>query len=103
MQAAANQVEALPVKIFEYMACGKGSIVSSFPLWRRLFAGAALFADPTEPASIARLMKQLLTEPVLLRKLAERGRLLAETRYSWEPEAGRLADGYAGLWSVTQR
>jgi glycosyltransferase involved in cell wall biosynthesis len=102
MQAAPNQIEALPVKVFEYMACGKGSIVSSFPLWRRLFVGAALFVDPTKPASTARLMEQLLAEPVLLRRLAERGRLLAETRYSWESEAGRLADGYAGLWTVTR-
>jgi glycosyltransferase involved in cell wall biosynthesis len=47
-------------------------------------------------------MEQLLAEPVLLRRLAERGRLLAETRYSWESEAGRLADGYAGLWTVTR-
>jgi glycosyltransferase involved in cell wall biosynthesis len=100
--AAPNHVEALPVKVFEYMACGKGSIVSSFPLWRRLFVGAALFVDPTEPASIARLMQQLLTEPTLLRRLSERGRVLAETRYSWESEAQRLAHGYAALWCVTQ-
>jgi glycosyltransferase involved in cell wall biosynthesis len=102
LQAAPNQVEALPVKVFEYMACGRGSIVSSFPLWRRLFVGAALFVDPTEPSSIARLMEQLLVEPALLRRLSERGRVLAETRYSWESEAQRLESGYAGLWSVTQ-
>lgn len=101
-QASPNQVEALPVKVFEYMACGKGSIVSSFPLWRRLFAGGVLFVDPTRPATIARLMEQLLGEPALLRRLSEHGRWLAETRYSWESEAQRLADGYAGLWSVTQ-
>jgi glycosyltransferase involved in cell wall biosynthesis len=102
-RAAPNQVEALPVKVFEYMACGRGSIVSPFPLWRRLFAGAALFTDPTEPASVARLMEQLLAKPALLRRLSERGRLLAELRYSWESEAQQLADGYAGLWSVPRR
>lgn len=102
MQAAPNQVEALPVKVFEYMACAKGSIVSSFPLWRRLFVGAALFVDPTKPASIGRLMEQLLAEPALLRRLSKHGRLLAETRYSWESEAERLADGYAGLWTAAR-
>ena len=99
-QPAPNQVEALPVKVFEYMACGRASIISWFPLWRRLFAGAALFVDPAEPASIARLMELLLAEPALLSRLAERGRLLAETRFSWESEARQLADGYAGLWTV---
>jgi glycosyltransferase involved in cell wall biosynthesis len=99
-QTAPNQVEALPVKVFEYMACAKGSIVSSFPLWRHLFAGAALFVDPTKPTSIAQLMKQLLVEPALLRRLSERGRVLVEKNYSWESEAQRLADGYAGLWTA---
>jgi glycosyltransferase involved in cell wall biosynthesis len=98
MQAAPNQIEALPVKVLEYMACGRGSIVSSFPLWRRLFASAALFVDPTKPASIARLMEQLLTRPALLSRLSRSGRLLAETRYSWESESQRLADGYRRLW-----
>lgn len=101
MQAAPNQVEALPVKVFEYMACARASIVSSFPLWRRLFVGAVLFVDPTKPASIARLMEQLLVEPALLRRLSKNGRLLAEKRYSWEFEAQQLGSGYAGLWAVT--
>ena len=101
--AAPNQVEALPVKVFEYMACGRGSIVSSFPLWRRLFAGAALFADPTKPASTAGLMEQLLAKPALLHRLSERGRLMAEMYYSWESEAQQLADGYAGLWRASQQ
>lgn len=103
LHAAPNQVEALPVKVFEYMACGRGSIVSSFPLWRRLFVGAALFVDPMKPASVARLMEQLLAEPALLRRLSERGRLLAEESYSWESEAQQLGSGYAGLWSATRR
>lgn len=98
LQATPNQVEALPVKVFEYMACGKASIVSSFPLWRRLFAGAALFVDPADPGSIVRLMETLVAHPALLRRLSERSRLLAETRYSWESEAERLVHAYAGLW-----
>lgn len=98
-RTAPNQVESLPVKVFEYMACGRGSLVSAFPLWCRLFTGAALFVDPTKPASLARLMEQLLATPVLRQRLSENGRLLAEERYSWESEARQLADAYAGLWS----
>lgn len=97
-RTAPNQVESLPVKVFEYMACGRGSLVSAFPLWRRLFIGAALFVDPTKPASLARLMEQLLAKPALRQRLSENGRLLAEARYSWESEAVQLADAYAGLW-----
>lgn len=100
LQSAPNQIEALPVKVFEYMACSKGSIVSSFPLWRRLFAGAAVFVEPTDVASIARLLEHLRSEPLLLHRLAECGRVLAETRYSWESEARELASGYAGMWTA---
>jgi len=97
LQAAPNHMESLPVKVFEYMACGRGSIISSFPLWRSLFVGAAVFVDPTSPTSIAQLMEQLLAKPALLRRLSERGRSLAEQSYSWESESQRLADGYADL------
>jgi hypothetical protein len=100
LQSAPNQIEALPVKVFEYMACSRGSIVSSFPLWRRLFAGAAMFVEPTDVASIARLLELLRAQPVLMHRLAERGRALAETRYSWESEARELASGYAGMWTA---
>jgi glycosyltransferase involved in cell wall biosynthesis len=100
LQAAPNQIEALPVKVFEYMACSRGSIVSSFPLWRRLFAGAAMFVEPTDVASLARMLELLRAEPVLLHRLAEQGRVLAETRYSWESEARELVSGYAGMWTA---
>lgn len=100
LQAAPNQIEALPVKVFEYMACSRASIVSSFPLWRRLFAGAAVFVEPTDVVHLARLLELLRAEPVLLRRLAERGRMLAETRFSWESEAQELARGYAGMWTA---
>ena len=98
MQDAPNQTEALPVKVFEYMACSKPSVVSCFPLWRRLFAGAALFADPVKPASTAQRLEQLAAHPRLADRLALRGRSMVEQDYSWEHEAEKLVSGYASLW-----
>lgn len=99
MQDAPNQIEALPVKVFEYMACSKASVVSSFPLWRRLFVGAALFADPAKPASTVEQLEQLISSPELVHRLSEHGRLMVEKDYSWEHEAEQLAEGYDSLWA----
>ncbi len=98
LSPAPNHVQALPVKVFEYMACSRPSIVSSFSLWRSLFAGSALFAAPDDPEGLARAVRVLLRTPELLRILGDHARRDAEVRYSWESEESRLVSGYAGLW-----
>ena len=41
-----NHVNALPNKVFEYMACALPIVMSDFSAWKRMFNGCALFIDP---------------------------------------------------------
>ncbi|BDU75445.1 glycosyltransferase family 4 protein [Mesoterricola sediminis] len=87
----ANYQEALPTKLFEYMALGIPVLASDFPLWRRLVAGsgAGRVAAP-EPAAVAGALLAMASDPAGLAAHARRGREAYLARYRWEAEARHL-------------
>jgi glycosyltransferase involved in cell wall biosynthesis len=94
-----NHINSKPIKIFEYMAAGLPVICSDFPLWREVVAGGecGLVVDPTVPEQIGRGVEALRLDPVRRTEMAERGRMLAHSRYNWESEGSRLIEIYDDL------
>ena len=90
-------VDALPVKLFEYMAAGIPFVASDFPLWRELADGCGVFVDPRDPQAIAAAMGRLLDDADEAQRLGARGRELVEEHYNWEQEAGQLLALYERL------
>jgi glycosyltransferase involved in cell wall biosynthesis len=86
-----DHLEALPTKIFEYMAMGIPILASDFPLWRDLIeaSGAGRVADPAAPAFGATL-EAMLADPAGLARHAERGREAYRGGYRWETERENL-------------
>ena len=87
-----NYLDALPVKMFEYMAAGLPVIASNFPLWRDIVekAQCGLTVDPLQPAAIADAMAWILEHPVEAEAMGRRGREAVQKRYNWNPEAEKL-------------
>lgn len=95
--------EALPVKLFEYMAAGLPVVVSDFPNWRRIVegAGCGVLVDPVDPAAVAEGIRQLLTRPNEAAAMGERGRVHALKHYSWGAEAEQLLALYKDpTWTI---
>jgi glycosyltransferase involved in cell wall biosynthesis len=71
-----------PNKITDYMAQGKAMLVSDLPLHRRLFEDrvSALFAQPEDPASIARAIDWAITNRLLLTEIGRRAASLLRTQ-----------------------
>jgi glycosyltransferase involved in cell wall biosynthesis len=92
-------LEALPVKMFEYMAAGLPIIASDFPLLRSIVdeTGCGLLVDPMDPPAIAAAIRRLLENPVEAREMGRRGKCAVEERYNWESEARRLVELYRTL------
>ncbi|MFM7231902.1 MAG: glycosyltransferase [bacterium] len=88
---APDHLEALPTKLFEYMAMGVPVLASDFPLWRTLVerSGAGRVAAP-EPAAFAGVLAAMLADPAALAAQAASGRTAQRERYRWEAEREQL-------------
>lgn len=95
----ASYRDALPVKMFEYMAAGIPVIASDFPRWRAIVEASdcGLCVDPRNPAAIAAAIDCLAHDPALARRLGANGRRAVEQTYNWRNEAQKLVKFYADL------
>ena len=94
-----NFCNAMPIKLFEYMAAGIPVIASDFPLWRQIIgeAGCGLLVDPRDPQAIARAMEYLLSHDAEAEAMGRRGRQAARELYNWNSEERVLLKFYSEL------
>jgi len=99
LQPIERYVAALPVKLFEYMACALPVIISDFPANRAVVAGAdcGLLVDPSSADAVAAAIARLLTGPTEARRLGQNGRRAFETQYNWQALEQKLLALYAEL------
>ena len=94
-----NEIDAQPIKMFEYMSAGLPIIASDFPLLRRIIegAGCGLMADPLSPKAIEEAMRWILAHPTEAEAMGRRGRQAVEQTYNWDAEAAKLIGLYNKL------
>lgn len=94
-----NYLESLPIKMFEYMACGLPVIVSNFPYWMQLLEKeeCAVFVDPKNEKQIADAIDFILNNEEIARKMGERGKNAVIKSFNWEVEEKKLIKFYALL------
>lgn len=85
-------LKSLPIKYFEYLACGVPVILSSSSYWENIFGDSALFAS--SPRSIADNIMKLIAERGLREYLVNNGMKHINNEYNWRIESGRFLDVY---------
>jgi glycosyltransferase involved in cell wall biosynthesis len=97
-----NYLDALPVKMFEYMAAGIPVIASDFPVWREIIDAndCGLCVDPRNCREIAAAIDYLVNNPQIAHRLGENGRRAVLATYNWRQQAGKLIDFYEGITHV---
>ena len=92
--------ETSPVKIFDYLGCGKPVIASAIPSVSATFgqeAGVAL-VPPDDPEALAQAVLALLHDPERRARMATMGRQFVEQRFSWIYLTNRLRE-----WLATEQ
>lgn len=95
----ANYLDALPVKMFEYMAAGVPVIASNFSLWRDIIEGndCGLCVDPLDSRAIAEAIDFLVNNPGRAEQMGRNGQRAVCERYNWGVEERKLLDLYSSL------
>jgi glycosyltransferase involved in cell wall biosynthesis len=96
-----NEVDALPIKLFEYMGAGLPVIVSDFRPLRRIVDAeeCGLVVDQSNPEAIAEAMRWILSHPAEAETMGQNGRRAVLKEYNWEKESKKLLSLYERLLS----
>ncbi len=85
---------ASPLKLFEYMACGRAIVAPDQPNIREILSQGetAILFDPDDPVALWRAISGLVDDPQLRERLGQAARRALEVRdYSWQANAARVA------------
>jgi len=95
-----DRVETSPVKIFDYLACGKPVIASAIPSVSTTFVqgGGVAFVAPDDPSALAQAVLVLLRDPDRQVQMSVIGRRDVEQRFNWIYITDRLRE-----WLVTEK
>ena len=85
--------EGFGMPVLEAMASGVAVVTSDTTALAEIAAGAALVADPNDPAAIAHAIEQVLFDGALRRRLANAGLAVAAT-HRWDSSAKALVAAY---------
>lgn len=99
LHPTANYIDALPVKMFEYMAAGLPVIASNFPLWKSIIEtnNCGICVNPLKPSEIKKAIDYLLKNPKIASEMGGNGKNMVTKQYNWDAEKEKLITLYNNL------
>jgi len=81
-----------PIKLFEYLACGKPVVVTKIPAHLNVLKGKefAFWARSSEPIDIAEAIRKAYKSKSMFNIMGKRARAFVCNKYSWEVQAKKL-------------
>lgn len=87
-----------PMKLYEYLACGRPVVASGVPGYGDLVeaAGAGVSVDAAKPVALASAINKLLMDVGTRERMGRSARQAAEAGHSWAVSAAKIAAGMTG-------
>lgn len=97
-----NYLDALPVKMFEYMASGLPVISSNIPLWENIIDSnqCGICVNPMSPQEIATAINFLVENPEKAKEMGKNGKEAILKKYNWNIEERKLIAFYENITQV---
>lgn len=94
-----SYVEALPIKLFEYMSFGLPVVCSNFPIWKEIIDKytVGVSVDPLNPEQIRQTLLNLLSEKSQMKEMGVNGINAIKKELNWSIEFIKLKDLYSNL------
>ena len=91
-----NYIDALPVKMFEYMLAGIPVIASNFKILEDIVEKeeCGLCVDPLDPKAIGKAITYLSENDSIAKEMGEKGKKAVEEQYNWRKEEKKLLEIY---------
>lgn len=91
-----NHVNALAIKLFEYMASGIPIICSDFPLWKEIVEknGCGICVDPENEEEIRQKIVYLLDNQHVAKQMGDCGKKVVHEKFNWDKEKESLLKVY---------
>ncbi|MEA3383325.1 MAG: glycosyltransferase family 4 protein [Campylobacterota bacterium] len=94
-----NYIDALPVKMFEYMAAGIPVISSDIKLWKDIVtdANCGICVNPLNTKEIAEAIEYIMIHPKEAESMGQNGKKAVIEKYNWRIEEQKLFEVYTKL------
>lgn len=94
-----NQIESLPIKLFEYMAASLPVVASNFPLWKEIVEKnkCGICVDSSNFEEISKAIEYILENPDEAEEMGKNGREKVNYIYNWKVEEKKLIELYGKL------
>ncbi|MDR5616631.1 glycosyltransferase family 4 protein [Arsenophonus sp.] len=94
-----NYLDALPIKMFEYMGAGIPVIASNFPLWKTIIErnSCGICVDPLDPKEIAESINFIVSNPEKAELMGRHGQQAVKEKYNWDIEEKKLLNFYLSV------
>lgn len=94
-----SYIDALPVKMFEYMAAGIPIIASNFPLWKKIIEdnSCGICVNPLDAKDIALAVDYLMSHNQEAIQMGLNGKKAVYEKYNWKNEEEKLIKFYQNI------
>ena len=94
-----NALDSLPIKLYEYLACGLPVVISDYPKWREFIESykVGYTVDCFNTKEVSKRITEVITNREKSKQMSRSGRLLFETKFNWEDQEDKLFKFYENI------